>query len=311
MTEHVEAAQHPALSVVVVVSAGGRSIKRLLKALERQKGAPAHLEVIIAADERHLAEPTLRCGAATVRMIRAPGETHPAALRALGVRLATAPIIACTEDHCIPVPDWCAQIVAAHSETALAIGGAIRKLQPDTAMAWATYLLDYGRYAPPLDAGPAAYLSDCNVSYKRSGLEQIASVWRDAFHETSVHDAIRAQAGHDATVLAPSIVVLQSRHPDLASFIGERFTHGRLYARLRAAGSGRGQRWRYAIISLGVGPLFVLRALKHALRGENALIGALRALPLLIIGALCWSVGETTGALWPREQALTSEAKAP
>jgi hypothetical protein len=310
--DHADAGRRPLLSVVVVVFAGGRSIKRMLEALQRQEGVRGPVEIIVAMSPGLVNEQTVHSGAPGARLVRGPAGAHPAELRALGVRLAAAPIVACTEDHCVPAHDWCARILEAHQGegTPLVIGGAIHKLQPDAAIAWAAYLLEYGRFMPPLAAGPAAYLSDCNVSYKRSALDAITAEWRDAFHETRVHDTIRARAGDGAIVLDPSIVVLQSRHPRFAAFLAERFAHGRLYAQLRAARYSRGQRWAHAVGSLGLAPILVARALQHAWRRGETRAGAVRALPFMTLGALSWSAGEGVGALTAADSAARHAADA-
>jgi len=293
---HADATHPPALSVVVVVFDGGRSIKRMLEALNRQDGLDEPVEIIVAMSAGMVNEQTVHSGAPSARLVRGRAAAHPSELRALGVRLAAAPIVVCTEDHCIPTRDWCARIIRAHREAPVVIGGAIDKLRPDRATAWAAYLLEYGRFMPPLAGGPVSYLSDCNVSYKRSALDEIVDEWRDAFHETRVHDVIRQRAGDAAIVLDPLIVVLQSRRPRLGAFLAERFAHGRLFARLRAANFKTSERLLYAVAALGLSPVLVARALKHAWRG-SARMSSLRALPVLIPAACSWALGETVGAL--------------
>lgn len=285
------------LSVVVVVFAGGSAAARVLHALERQERVGGRVEIIVASSPELIDEGALRAVSSTARFVYGPVAAHPAQLRALGVHAASAPIVACTEDHCIPTPEWCARIVAAHRGPALVIGGAIQKLRPDTSIAWTAYLLEYGRFMPPIASGPATYLSDCNVSYKRAALEQIADAWHDAFHETRVHARITARAGASALVQDASIVVLQSRRADLMPFLGERFAHGRLFARLRAAQYGAMGRVAYGAAALGLAPLLVWRAFTTAWRRPDARPSAVRALPYLVLAATCWSVGESVGAL--------------
>ena len=171
-------ATRPALSIVVVVFAGGEAIVRLLEALQAQRGLSAPIEIIIAGAHDMVDARATHAVAPHARLLRGPLGAHPAELRALGVAVASAPIVACTEDHCVPAPDWCVRILAAHQGPALAVGGAIQKLQPDAAIAWAAYLLEYARFMPPLQSGPAHYVSDCNVSYKRSMLTEIAATWQ-------------------------------------------------------------------------------------------------------------------------------------
>ncbi len=287
----------PVLSVVVVVFAGGSAVVRALEALKRQEGVEGRVQVIVAAAAGMIDEGELRTLAPEARFVSGPVAAHPAQLRALGVRAAAAPIVACTEDHCIATPDWCARIVAAHRGPALVIGGAIQKLRPDSSIAWTAYLLEYGRFMPPIASGPASYLSDCNVSYKRVALEQIADAWQSAFHETRVHERIKAYAGASALVQDASIIVLQSRRADLIPFLGERFAHGRLFARLRAAQYGTLGRVAYGAGALGLAPVLVLRAFRSAWRRPEARTSAVRALPYLVLAATCWSVGESVGAL--------------
>lgn len=296
MIADADAARTPALSVVVVVFAGGSSVVRFLEALQRQQGSVS-LETIVVASHEMVDIRAVHAVAADARVIRGPNGAHPAELRALGVAVATAPIVACTEDHCTPRPDWCLRILAAHQSAAVAVGGAIQKLRPDSAIAWAAYLLDYARFMPPLERGPTNYVSDCNVSYKRSMLTEIAATWHGAFHETTVHEALRRCGGASAIVLDPTIVVLQSRHPDAGAFFAERFDHGRVFARLRASTYGTAARLAYGAAALGLSPLLVLRAFARAWRQPDARVAALRALPYMVVGATCWSVGESVGAI--------------
>lgn len=302
MSASADLTSGPVLSVVVVVFAGGSAVTRALEALEQQQGVPGRVEVIVAAATGTIDEGALRALSPRARFVSAPVAAHPSQLRALGVRAASAAIVACTEDHCVATSDWCARIVAAHRGPALVIGGAIQKLRPDSSIAWTAYLLEYGRFMPPIASGPAAYLSDCNVSYKRVALEEIADVWQDAFHETRVHERIRARAGASALVQDASIVVLQSRRADLMPFLGERFAHGRLFARLRAAQYGALARVAYGAGALGLAPVLVWRAFRSAWRRPEARTSAVRALPYLVLAAACWSVGESVGALSTRSE---------
>lgn len=284
--------------MVIVVFAGGSAIARTLEALRRQEGAePA--EVIVAAEAGAVNQEALRQILPQVRCVSAPAGAHPAELRALGVRAATGRLVACTEDHCVPAPDWCARIVAAHraEELPLAVGGAIQKLQPDSAIAWAAYLLEYGPFMPPLTSGPARRLSDCNVSYKRAALEAIAEMWTTAFHETSVHAELRRRWGDAALVRDSRIVVLQSRHPRPLPFLAERFAHGRLFARLRSQRLGPFQRVAYGVAALGVAPLMAWRAFNVARRRPDARSAGVRAIPYLAAAATSWALGESVGAL--------------
>src|SRR5262249_27076921 len=102
--------------------------------------------------------------------------------RAIGLSMVRGHLVAMTEDHAVPAPDWCRQITAVHEQSDYAaIGGAIEN-GVDRPTNWAWYYCDFGRYGGPLLAGPSPYASDVNISYKRDALQRIRSVWSDAYH---------------------------------------------------------------------------------------------------------------------------------
>src|SRR5262245_38596777 len=183
-------ASAPSLSVVVVVLGGRSYIPRCLNALISQTTVQ-EAEIIVPCDHRTENVPELQKQFPAVRFLPIEGHRTYAELRTIGVQQAHGGIIALTEDHCIPNPDWCAQILQAHSGPHVAIGGVVDKEEPDTALNWALYLADYVRYASPTRERLASQLTDCNVSYKRLALEEIGSAWHDEFHEPIVHAVLR------------------------------------------------------------------------------------------------------------------------
>ena len=51
---------------------------------------------------------------------------HHDEIRSRGLAMARGSIVALTEDHAIPVRDWCARMVEAHGEGVAAVAGAIQ-----------------------------------------------------------------------------------------------------------------------------------------------------------------------------------------
>jgi hypothetical protein len=301
----------PALSVVVVRFAGGDAIQRTLAALRAQTAAD-RIEVIVGHGPSHppagtserLYDPPRRDAAADgepqafgERWVAVPSD-DPAVARAMAVRASRAPIVACTEDHCVPDAEWCARILDAHARwEAGAIGGAIDKTTPDDAEAWAAFLLEYGPFLPPLTAGPADRCSDCNVSYKRSALEAIAPVWSAAFRETSVHAALRDRGG---LRIEPSMVVRQSRAIDRRAFGRERREHGRVYgaqvAMLRSPLARLVMAARTPLV-----PVVQLARARATLRARGRLAEVPGGTwPALARAAAAWAVGECVGLVTGR-----------
>ncbi len=287
------AGARPTLSVVIVRFAGGVAMDGTLRALEPQRDDVA--EVVVAHRSDDGPTDAQRARYPWVRWVDGGVAASPARLRGAGVRACRGTLVACTEDHCVPAADWCARIVAAHGQRLAVVGGAIEKGEPAAATAWAAYLLDYGRYMPPLVAGPARYASDCNVSYRRSELDRVREAWPDEFHETTVHWALAALGV--PTVLDPAIVVRQDRAVQLTAWLAERRAHGRIFAGTRVAHTPVVGRLRLVLTALLLPPVIVWRV-RAGLRARQATARVPREawFPLLK-GAIAWSRGELEGYL--------------
>src|SRR5262245_23040467 len=133
----------PTLSVVVIVLGGPGNLTRCLRALQAQHGGA--FEIIVPVDEHFAGERETSDLFPNVRILRTAGRRTYAELRSLGVRAARGRIVALTEDHCIPAPDWCEQIVRAHESPHAAVGGVVEKQADVTALNWAMYFCDYAR----------------------------------------------------------------------------------------------------------------------------------------------------------------------
>jgi hypothetical protein len=216
-------------------------------------------------------------------------------------------VIALTEDHCAPAPDWCAAVARAHATTPYAaIGGVVDKAGPDAAVGWALYFCDYARYMPPLRGGPADYLTDCNVSYKRDALDAVRDVWAAEFHETAVHWALQARG--EVLWLAPSVVVRQGAAPRRQIPLRERFRHGRIFAGTRAARTSRPARAGYAAASLLLPAVAVGRAVARVIRKRRRGWQLVRALPAMVALSAAWALGEAAGyVVPPRGRPLPAE----
>ena len=189
----------------------------------------------------------------------------------------------------------------AHSHPA--IGGAILNGNRGR-VARAVFRCDFGRYCPPLDAGPANFVSDVNVSYKREVLNAVAETWRDGYHETGVHGAIRGRG--ELLWLDPSIVVEQRRGPiGLLPSLRERYAWGRLYAGKRTR---EVTRFRRAVLAL-LSPLLPLLLFSRQLRSDlqHPRSDSIALLPLVALLLCAWSLGEAVGYWTGRPVAGTED----
>lgn len=294
--EESSAVQRPVLSVVIVALDGGRNLVRCIEALQRQRAATP-MEIIVAIESgKH--DPQVAIQFPDVEFHwPSPGQHTFAELRAAGVRMARSEVVAITEDQCIPPPDWCANVVAAHRALPYtAIGGPVDKQGKDMALNWAIYLRELGvGYMPPVADGPSPHLTDCNVTYKRAGLDRITHVWHDAFHEPRVHEALRARG--EKLWLSPALLTLQQRSFELGPALRERYEFGRLYGAMRVAGVPLARRFLMAAASPILPFLLLARVLLATVRKGRHVAQCLRALPFIFLIAVVWSWGEFLGYL--------------
>ena len=282
------------LSVIVVILAGREYLIRCLHALGRQAPVVPR-EIIVPYDDGLRDVQALHSEFPEVRFVRLPGLHTYAQLRSLGFREASGEIIALTEDHCSPEPNWCATIAELHGQTVAAVGGSVDKSGYDTALNWAIYLSDFGRYMNPVPDGPAGYLTDCNVSYKRAVLEPIRKLWSEEFHETTVNWELLGQG--KKLLLSPRVVVRQQRSLTWSYALRERYSFGRLFASTRVAHVDQGRRLVYAGASFLLPAVLIGRVLKNVAAKRRELGAFARALPAILLVNLVWAAGEFVGYL--------------
>lgn len=301
----------PELSVVVgLISGKVGDLERCLAALAAQEGAPP-FEVIVPWDVPCRSALALQAKHPQVRFLplegvdtsaaRAGGSReHHDTLRTLGLRAARGRVVILTEDHAHAAPNWCAGLLQALADRPRAgcAGGAV-ECGGKGLLAFAVYLCDFGRYMNPLAEGPAWYVSDSNVAYRRSVLDEVAEAWRGDYHETLVHGAIAA-TGHEL-FLTPKVVVWQTRSGlTLGEALRERHVWGRSFAGSRVAGAGLARRLVLAALTPLLPFVLTWRLLKGVLVKRRAVPRTLAALPLLFLLSTVWSLGELTGYLTGR-----------
>jgi GT2 family glycosyltransferase len=288
----------PALSVVLVTPHRFGTLRKTMRRLREQTIA-AQIEVVIVAPSlAHLGfDERERFGLAAVHLAESGAEHTLGAAKALGVRTATAPVVAFAEDHCYPAPDWAEELLAAHAGPWAAVAPAIDNANPESAISWANLLIAYGHWLAPARSREIGDVPAHNSSYKRAALlafdEGIATMLG---REGSMHEALRARGERlYITGAARAYHMNPTRTPD---WLVLRFNAGRLFAATRAA-AGRWttpRRLLYCAAS-PLFPLIRLRILATQLRdaGRGGLL--LPILPALLLGLLAHTVGEVAGYL--------------
>ncbi len=298
------------LTVIVTIVEGREAVRRVLRALTTQESPPA-LEILVPFDHSVREVATLEAEFPTVQFLAlgtvstelplsSAGGEHELfdRRRAAGLHAARGALIAIIEDRGAPVADWARTIVALHAEMPHAvIGGAIDPL-PSTLLQWAIHVCDFTRYTSPFDGGPRDWVSDVNVSYKRSALQQTEALWRERYQEPVVHWALQ-QAG-ETLFLSPALRVEHRRAPvPLGQLMSERFHWGRLFGAIRGRRMDALRRLLLAMATPLI-PLVVLVRHGRAQAAKGQGVRFLRASPVILMLLLVWTAGEITGVVTRR-----------
>jgi Glycosyl transferase family 2 len=287
------------LSVLVTVTSGNSNLGRCLDALHRQHGAKPDQIIVPVLTGENMYDLRKRFPAVQFVTVQpANSDRHEIEhvtydrRRATGLSVATGEIIAMTEDHAIPDETWCASILKAHEQPYAVIGGAVRNMG-GTPLNWALYYCDFGRYQHPL-RGSATYVTDVNVSYKRTALERVRSVWRTLYHETWVHDTLRSRG--ETLWLAPEVIVHHDRGPMLlGKLLKERFLWARLFAGRRTQSFNPVKRLAYAALSPLLPLVLIGRRGIEVCRHGHGVTNFIAAVPFMCLLTASWAAGEFLG----------------
>ncbi len=284
---------HPLTSIVVASVNGYRYISQCLQSLARQS-AFARMEVIVAEGSDDDAGTRIQSEFPWARVWLAETPLTVPQLRARGIRMATAPVVATTEDHCVFPTDWAERIVNAHSvHPEAAIGGAVEN-GSTRLIDCAAYISEYGQFALPLDNGPTQNLAGPNVSYKREVLEQHCGDLLDTgMWENVLHDRLIERG--EQLRLCSSIVVLHVKEFSVRDFLEQRYFFGRSYAATRMANAPLGRRLVYMFGSVLLPPLLLVRYWRTFSRKKRYMREYARSFGLLLLFACSWAFGECLG----------------
>ena len=192
MSSGTEPDHDPAPAVTVVVATYQRPalLAGLLDALADQDlpdraggdGPPFEVVVVDNASEPPVPPLGSSVGPAPLRLVRLGVNRGPGPARNRGVALARGPVVAFTDDDCLPEPGWLAALVSPLED-------------PDVVVV-------QGRTVPPREPapgpwargvwvdGPSPWFETCNIAYRRSAIEAVGG-----FDEG---DPLTARAGGQA-----------------------------------------------------------------------------------------------------------------
>jgi GT2 family glycosyltransferase len=293
------------LSVVVTVVEGSHAVVQCLTALESQINAP-DLEIIVPWDDTVAGIPELERRFPRCRFL-AMGHVATEALsdhargqhelfdrrRSAGLASARGDVVAILEDRGIPTSDWAETVARLHRELPHAVIGGSVENGVDRLANRAVYLCDFSRYQRPFEAGPATWVTDVNVTYKRAALEATRELWKHRYHEPVVHGALAARG--ETLYLTPAFAVFQHRtHTTSGRLLAERLHWGRLFAYTRINQANVLKRVLY-LFATPLIPVVMFARIARQQAAKQHLRSFLPASPAVFLLLVVWASGEALG----------------
>lgn len=162
----------PLLSAILITPDDWRTMRHTLGAMRRQTIRDRIELVLVGPSEAGLGMPDEKVAGftdvvrVTVQPMKALGEAAAAGLRA-----ASAPLVAFTEDHCHPRPGWAEALVRRHESGDYAgVGPTVHNANPDSTASWCQYLIEYGPFSVAGEQGEARQIPAHNSCYRHDAL---------------------------------------------------------------------------------------------------------------------------------------------
>jgi Glycosyl transferase family 2 len=284
----------PRLSVVLATGHPWPEAERTLRALLATDEA-VDLELLLC-DGSDGPDPGQMLRDDRLTVIRARGESV-FSLRARGLAAARGEVVAITEDHCIPDPDWAAELIEAHARhpDAAAIAGAVANGATESSWDWANFLMTFAEHMPPIDERAARRApSVANGSFKRSSVA-IPRAPAPGWLELETMPAL-VSGGRVVRDGGPLVTHDQS-HGGPRATLAAHFHNGRASAGLRVDRPGLGAIRAEARRLAGL-PGQLIGELQDALRARPPLTGAAaHGARLASLLAIAHVAGELIGLL--------------
>jgi hypothetical protein len=251
------------LSIVLVAGTGPSGVARTMRHL-REQTARRRMEVLIVAESSAGFDLAALGGNdfAGCRIVEVGPISERGAAAARGMLAATSPIVGLIEDHSYPEPEWAESLLRAHAGTWAGVGPAVYNANPASVGSWVNYILSYGGFAPPQEAGERDLLPWHNSSYKRDVLTPFEDRLGALLEWEGALQAELRSRGH-TLYLEPAALTHHSNVSAPWSTVGLNTQRGRILGAQRARREGW-PAWR-RIVQAAAFPLFPLLQLRHVL----------------------------------------------
>jgi hypothetical protein len=284
----------PALSVILPTSDDFSSIRHTVRALSRQSVCD-RLELVIVAPREgiYVPEDAVSMFARTQIVNGGPIKTSNIS-RSAGIRAASAPFVALSEDHSFPDPQWAEAIINAHADGYAAVAPIVQNANPKSTVSWANLLLEYGLWIDRSTRAEMDNLPGHNSSYDRALLMSYGDNLENMLEVEAVLQRDMADRGH-RLLLEPRATTQHFNFSKIRSTLPLRFNCGRSFAGHRIIGWSMPKRIAFALGAPLIPLVRLVRILKMLRSSERYSSLIPRIIPMLCLAVLTDGLGELVG----------------
>lgn len=284
----------PALSAIVVIPDEYKTVARTMEALKKQTAVsqieivfvvPAHGGVSISPDALDMFY--------NVQVTQVTNAAYSHAL-AQGICHANAPVVALTEDHSFPAPNWAERLIAAHAQGHTVVGPAMRLGNSSSPVSCADFYMGYGKWAVPVTLGEQDFLMAHNGSYKRAVLLEYGARLDEMMDAETVMQMELKQRGHSLWLEATTETT-HFNYERWETWLHFVLYYGRTFAALRAQRWHAAKRALYVLASPLIPLVRFLRVRRDLKRAGFPWAFRLRVYFMVWLGLLMDGAGQALG----------------
>jgi glycosyltransferase involved in cell wall biosynthesis len=285
----------PEISVIIASYNSKRTVEVCLKSLEEQ-ATRRDYEVILVDSSTDGTGELVEEKYPRVIVHRCSERKFAGDARNLGISKARSKLIAFIDADCQAKSDWIENIARAHQLPYPAIGGTIANGTPDSYVGSAAYFCEFSGWMPGRLPQLMDDIAGANMSYKKDIFDRYGYFIEGTYcSDTEFHWRL----GKDGLSLRfdPSVQISHHNIDRLGKFLNHEAFHGRCFAKVRMKAQGFSPLRRFMYVAFS--PLLPLRLfykiVRNSVESGIYLRRFLWSSPLVLLGVICWSLGEALG----------------
>lgn len=216
-------------------------------------------------------------------------------LRAKGITQATGDIVSIIEDHCNVQKIWFDEIIKAHQQGYMAVGGTVVNGSVERILDWSVFLCEYSGVMPPAPSGEVDGIAGNNASYRKEIFARVDETVMNQCWEFFIHEELKNAGIKFLSV--PSIVVDHKKEFGFWYFMSQRYHYSRSFAGMRRARTSIPKRAFYVCVSPLIPGLILWRMSKQILQKQRHVKQFVLSIPYLVPFLVSYAVGEFVGYL--------------